>query len=84
MELADVPADVLRVGRVRNAPVVNVKRLAELRGPRLLTTATTLNLTGVKVLQNTVETEGAELNGRGGVREEGVESYQYKCILKRN
>lgn len=53
----DLPADVLRVGRVRNAPVVNVERVAELRGPRLLVTAATLDLAGVKVLQNAVEAE---------------------------
>lgn len=37
---------------------MNVKNLTELRGSWLLTTPTTLNLTGVKVLQNTVKTEG--------------------------
>jgi len=54
----DLPADVLRVGRVRDAPVVNVQRVAELRGARLLATPAALNLTGVKVLQNAVEQRG--------------------------
>lgn len=53
-----VPADVLRVGCIRNTPVVNVKSLTELRRSWLLTTPTTLNLTSVKVLQNTVKMEG--------------------------
>lgn len=57
----DIPADILWVGSVRNTPVVNVKNFAELRGLRLLTAPTTLNLTGVKVLQNTAKQ-------RGGVR----------------
>lgn len=65
----DVPADVLRVGCVRNTPAVNVKSLAELRGLWLLTTPTALNLTSVEVLQNTVKTEGVESVGWGGARE---------------
>lgn len=54
-----LPADVLRVRRVRHTPVVNMQDFAELRGTRLLATTTTLNLTGVEVLQDAVE-EGAE------------------------
>lgn len=58
-----VPADVLRVGRIRNAPVVDMKDFAELGGARLQLTPTTLDLTGVKVLQDAVRSEG-------GVRED--------------
>lgn len=47
-----IPANVLRVGSVRHAPVVNMEDFAELRGTRLLVTTTALNLTGVKVLQD--------------------------------
>ncbi len=83
----DAPANVLRVGRVRNAPAVNVKSLAELRGLWLLTTPTTLNLTGVKVLQNTAKTEGGGVKesrwgqrGGGGVRE--VYIYSKKILTE--
>lgn len=62
-----VPADILRVGRIRNTPVVNMKNLTELRGTWLLTTPTTLNLTSVEILQDTVKTEGVEsLTGNTG------------------
>lgn len=56
---------------------MNVKRFAELRGPRLQTTPTTLNLTRVKVLQDSVKTEGTgpqtgsiKAVSVGGVKEE--------------
>lgn len=72
-----VPADVLRVGGVGNAPVVDVKRFTELRRLRLLTTATALHLTGVKVLQDTGE-GGGGARERGGVRRRGAESVRRK------
>lgn len=53
-ELADIPADILRVRRIRNTPAVHMKNIAELGGARLQTTTTALHLTGIKVLQNTV------------------------------
>lgn len=56
---------------------MNMKRFTELRGPWLQTTPTTLNLTCVEVLQDSVKTEGAgPQTGRvraasvGGVKEE--------------
>lgn len=52
VECADIPADVLRVGRIRHAPVVNVKNFTELGRTWLLVTSTALNLAGVKVLQD--------------------------------
>lgn len=62
VELVEVPADVLWVGRVRNAPVVNVKHFAELGGTWLQVTPTALNVTSVEVLQNA---ENAAEKGRG-------------------
>lgn len=53
-----IPADVLRVGRVQNTPVMDVEDFTELRRTGLLTTAAALNLAGVKVLQDSA--------GRGG------------------
>lgn len=47
---------------------MNVKNLAELRGTWLLTTSTPLNLTGVKVLQNT---EKRGVVSRGEVKDKG-------------
>lgn len=64
-----VPADVLRVGSIRDTPVMHMKNLTQLRRPRLLSTPAPLNLTCIKVLQNTVKKQQAESTVGGGANE---------------
>lgn len=58
---------------------MNVKNLAELRGTWLLTTSTPLNLTGVKVLQNT---EKRRVVSRGEVKDmtRGVANVRWRQV----